>query len=191
MNDMNLRPMKAASFPRHWSDSMIWDYIQRTLPLVIQPKLDGIRCIIGDNHMPLTRQGNMIPNKWIRQQLLQLQLPVGFDGELLTYTKDNKQHNFNKISSCVKCEFGTPIFQYHVFDCVNRSISIIESVQSSTCFVTVVPSLTCEDIAAVKIALKYYLESGHEGIMLRKPNTSYKHGRSTIREFKLVKLKPF
>lgn len=186
---MNLKPMLAASKPRTMSDYDFWKLAEKHLPLLVQEKLDGIRCIIGNNSIPLTRQLNPIPNTWIRTELAGLMLPIGLDGEILTYNKDGQLDNFNTISSNVMSIRGTPNFKYIIFDTMFGVRALLWDFLSMD-YLEYIDTTEEHSIEDIKTKLTNIILAGGEGIMLRKPHSPYKHGRSTLKEFLLVKVKP-
>lgn len=191
-----IRPMLAFKKPKDWTDEQYLQHIESHLPLIVQPKLDGIRCIIDQDGLPRSRTWKLIPNHYIRQTIKEASLPYGLDGELLTYNTGHKLvDSFNTISSNVMSEEGVPAFLYNIFDIVDaftyssrlytlnnfKDISCITLTQSHLC-------TTLEDIISWE---KAFIDNDYEGLILRKPNSPYKQGRPTAREFYLAALKRF
>ena len=103
------------------------DYTKTKVPVTqgwVQPKLDGIRCIVNKNGM-WTRSGkaiNSCPHIWESLQGFMEQNPhYILDGELYNHELKN---DFNKIISLVRKVKSTPedmkeaegLVQYHVYD---------------------------------------------------------------------------
>jgi len=167
------------------------------------PKLDGVRALLIDGHL-MSRSLKAIPNHYIRDSLSGLfaGTDVVLDGELMI-----PDVTFQEIVSGVMSHDGEPPFLYHVFDCVHPSAGITTRTpykQRVDHMAKLVLELLSRDIRAVAAVcplpvknkeefLKLYneyLERGLEGIMLRKGDSPYKHGRSTFREGWLLKCKP-
>ena len=158
-------------------------------PVFCTPKLDGIRCLIV-NHKAVTRKFKPVPNHYIRNYLEANALEF-FDGELVV-----KGLPFNKISSAVMSEEGTPNFTYVVFDYYSE----IEGYNNRMRNLSFAPKIDhIEYLFPVQINnesefLAYetkVLSEGYEGVMIRNPNGKYKSGRSTPKEGDLLKFKRF
>src|SRR3990172_4065088 len=78
-------------------------------PCLIQPKIDGIRCLKIDGEF-VTRNFKMLPNLFIRNMLSELNLPDGVDGELIGTS------NFQVTVSDVMTEYKECEFVYNIFD---------------------------------------------------------------------------
>ena len=85
-------------------------------PVLVSPKLDGIRCLMLYDHdnvtRPFSRKLLPIPNKYINRCLAGL---PAFDGELIV-GEPTGSDCINRASSGVMSVEGTPDFTYHVFD---------------------------------------------------------------------------
>lgn len=166
-------------------------------PLIVQPKLDGIRCVILKGEI-LSRTLKPIPNIEIRRQLKALWIkkcrPYLMDGELC-----NSNMSFQEVASNVMSRDEQPKIEYITFDyafdtgdllhpyCyrnnspinpyayqdINISYKIINNIQDT---------IKQEEI---------FLKEGYEGIIIRSPGASYKFGRSTLNEQGLMALKRF
>ncbi len=164
-------------------------------PVLVTPKLDGIRCLIV-NGKAVTRSFKVIPNTFIRNRL-EATCPNGFDGEIVTNSKNGIIQPFNLISSAVMSEDGEPNFTYVVFDFYNYE-------GESYCFrmdrlsvqtkIDSVEYLMPKEVNDESELLTYETETlskGYEGVMIRSANGPYKFGRSTVKEGYLLKLKRF
>ena len=183
-----IRPMLAAT---------VDDISALRYPLLATPKIDGIRClmVLASNpafnfRLPQTRNGKPIPNLYIKRHLSLL--PPGLDGEL------ECPGGFNATQSAVMSKEGTPPFTYRVFDLINMAPYNERLLQLATwcrvCGCPWVSPVLADQIDNEDDLLRYEalaLEKGYEGVMLRKPDSPYKHGRSTFREHYLLKLKRF
>lgn len=164
-------------------------------PVIVSPKLDGIRCLIIDNKA-VTRTFKPIPNNYIRNYL-EKNAENGMDGELILSGK-----TFNEIQSAVMSEDGTPIFEYHVFDIVDGFVQPGSRYSHrygylsgrDTLFNDKIKLVQHKDIETIEQLLEYEtlcISNGYEGIMIRSLDGPYKCGRSTLKEGYLLKLKRF
>lgn len=167
-------------------------------PVYASVKLDGIRCLIRDGQA-VTRALKPIGNKAIRQSLSEYRLN-GLDGEILTYHTNGQVKTLNQINGDVSREDGNPIWKFHAFDMHDRPQHAFRLRHED--YLTVVTVASHSQVAAVPQHLYTNLGdllefeedsvlNGHEGIMIRTPESPYKHGRSTLREAWLLKVKRF
>lgn len=182
---MIIKPMLAGKLSDEEND---WNI---TYPVLCTPKLDGIRCLIVEGKAR-TRNFKPIPNNYIRSKL-ESECPDGFDGELIL-----EKTPFNKIASAVMSFNGEPNFKYVVFDYVKDSCNKSYKERMNDLKTTIIPQfcnrLLPIELNSIKEILAYEnfcLEEGYEGIMLRTPESQYKCGRSTLKQFWLIKLKRF
>ena len=181
------------------SQEQYLETIENHLPLLVQIKKDGFRCLINEKQYPRSRTDKQIPNKWIKNCLHDMKLPFGFDGELETINSEGRD-NFNAIQSKVSSELGTPLFTYTVFDWFGsepyekryaRAQKYFNENLQGTC-IDVINSHLCKTIHEVMHYYRLYTElNNYEGICLRKPTGKYKQGRSTINEGLLFALTPW
>lgn len=162
-------------------------------PLLVSPKLDGIRCLVAGPDV-VSRNMKPIPNDHVRNQLANLVGSV-FDGELITYTQ-GVMDDFNTTQSKIMAKAGEPDFVFHVFDTVS-TLAFHERLAVAERDVTMLRHAEFvhhEEVnsEAELIALEHaYVEVGWEGLMARHPDGKYKFGRSTVNEQILLKLKRF
>lgn len=161
-------------------------------PCLIQPKLDGIRCV-AINGVAFSRKMKPIPNQFIQKFFTDNNLH-GLDGELMV------NGDFNKVQSAVMSEDGEPNFYYAVYDYWDSDLpyngraslyvnKVLELRQPER--VKNVQSIVVSSPESVETELQRFIDQGYEGGMLRKPNGKYKQGRSTFKEGYLLKLKRF
>lgn len=187
-----MRPMLAAT---------VKDLNQLRYPLLVSPKLDGIRALIVNGKV-LSRTLKPIPNKCI-QAALGVEYLNGFDGELILGDPTAKDC-YRKTNSAVMSVEGQPEITYYAFDFVDTSANYSGRFYHhvlgqmipfpSTKFnigLKYVRSKLAKTAGAVEKIEREFLELGYEGVMLRDPNGVYKFGRSTLHEQYLMKLKRF
>lgn len=91
-------------------------------PYVTSPKVDGYRCIIGDDGKPYTRSLKLVPNVYIQKRIEFLTrfnpLFKFLDGELVYGSEANitEPNVFQATSSAVTSHAGEPNVTYWVFD---------------------------------------------------------------------------
>jgi DNA ligase-1 len=161
-------------------------------PVLVSPKIDGIRCIIHPELGPVSRTFKPIRNTMIRDWLSGL--PSWFDGELVF------PGNFQKTASTVMSEFS-PLWdkiEYWVFDWAgpqeyaHRVNALKASIQTKGVRnVAAVSQQLCTSDADLMALEEYYLANGFEGICYRTLKSPYKSGRSTLNQQWLVKIKRF
>lgn len=165
-------------------------------PLLISPKLDGIRCIVRDG-VAYSRS-----NKPIRNRHIQLQVAThadvldGLDGELVVGSP-TAPDVYRVTNSAVMSIEGEPEFKFYVFDDIRRRSAPFEPTyhgMQHRGFPTFVEVLAHQTVSSEPDLLSWeraYLDQGYEGVMLRLPDGPYKMNRSTLKEGYLMKLKRF
>lgn len=166
-------------------------------PVLGFPKIDGIRAVIH-RKQALSRKLIALPNQFI-QGFFNHDRFQGLDGELVVGSPTDPlciKHSTSGVMS----RDGEPDFTFYVFDkwdaripsFQDRLIEARMQVERAGA-ARVVPLeyqvLHCEDdLLTYEVA---QLDAGYEGVILRSHNGAYKHGRSTVREGGLLKLKRF
>jgi DNA ligase-1 len=176
-------------------------FVKVPYPVLGTPKLDGIRCLVV-NHRALTDKFEPLPNKWIAYSIAEF-CPEGFDGEIITLT-GGKRDDFNTTQSKVMHEDGKPSFGYYVFDFYDSTMPYWIRVErlkdydkdgiggyKNVGFVSLLLPQPLYEESELRMFEEYCLREGFEGVMLRRPDSPYKCGRSTLKEFYMVKLKRF
>ena len=182
--------------------------IDYTKPVFMQPKLDGVRCVIQAEKLPFdmgydvvaySRTGKQWKNidhiLFNLKPWFQLNPDVILDGEL--YNHDLKD-DFEKIISLVRKQKPTDIdalesadmVQFHCYDIIDetktfeeRNKFITQTVPHNHC-VKHVPTDLVDDKIKAQAYHRINLENGYEGSILR-TNDIYKCGRSwSLRKFK-------
>lgn len=177
---------------------------QLPYPMLGSPKIDGVRMLVGErNGAPvcLSRKLEVIPNLYVQTLFARPEF-VGLDGELVVGPA-NAKNVWNVTQSGVSKAEGQPLVKFYVFDksdmnepYVKRAyaaMQIVQAYQQSTLMDTIqwVPQVQVPDYHGLRIFEEYNLNQGFEGLILRKPNSPYKHGRSTVKQGWMVKVKRF
>lgn len=166
-------------------------------PQIIQPKLDGIRCLLHPEYGPVSRKLKPIPNNMIRETL-DRHRSLCLDGELLTYdgTGADVLQDFNSIQSDVMSRFGDPIFEFVAFDCfvdVNEPYHIrlqrVAEYTESLAKLGIIPSETVNDADDYLAYAGDLFTQGYEGVCSRTMDSPYKENRSTQNQGWLLKYK--
>jgi len=177
-------------------------------PVFIQPKLDGVRCIIqqefhkdGDKVVAYSRTGKEWKN--IDHILEELKLffhsypNVVLDGELYNHDLRN---DFEKIISLVRKQKPTDkdrqeaqnLVQFHCYDMIDPNFDVEfdqrdEFIQAQLCSIPYVHTLNTNQVFREDDAKVYHtrnLDAGYEGSIVRL-NTKYQQKRShSLRKFK-------
>ena len=166
-------------------------------PVLGFPKIDGIRAVIH-NRQALSRKLIALPNQYI-QDFFSHGHFQGLDGELVVGAPNDPLCIKHSTSGVMSRE-GAPNFTFCVFDKWDARIPSfqdrltearmqIERVGTARVVSLGYQVLHCEDDLLSYEAAQ--LDVGYEGVILRSHNGAYKHGRSTVREGGLLKLKRF
>jgi DNA ligase 1 len=169
-----------------------------TFPLVISPKLDGVRAIKSPECL-LSRSLKPIPNKHV--QALYDGLPDGLDGELLAGEATAPDVYRKTVSMVMSDDKPVDGLTLHVFDIQRpwpweeRAAYIDRLFADWTPWcpgVAKVPQVTVWNPAGLTaLELRWVDEMGYEGLIARRPGSPYKRGRSTVKEGFLLKVKRF
>ena len=167
-------------------------------PIYISTKFDGIRALVIDG-VVYSRSLKPIRNKHV-QKLFGKPEYNGFDGELIVgdiYAKDV----FQKTTSGVMSEDGTPDVTFHVFDLWSmptfdyeyRQRELQEILLNNEEYEGVVYTTIhkCQTVEDLEFFLNHEKNVGGEGLIGRKPDGEYKYGRSTPKEQLSIKFKFF
>lgn len=163
-------------------------------PLLLSPKLDGIRCLIVDG-VAVGRSLKPLPNRHVQQLFGRPELN-GLDGELLVGAPTARDV-FQVTTSGVMSVEGQPAVTFWVFDDYSAHGGFEaryqraqrRAVRQRGC--QLVGHMLVENLEGLLRWEQYYLAAGFEGVMLRHPSGPYKHGRSTAKEAWLLKVKRF
>ena len=179
-------------------------------PIYASPKLDGVRGLIDEYSEPdrvRSRTLKLIPN--IQVQNLLKDVPVGFDGELIAGDPTAKDAYRKTVSMVMSDDKDTSGLAFHVFDIQTSGPFTSRLIQLQTYFydhltnrspqllhreranLVIVPQTLVYSVEGLLALEEQYLNTGYEGLILRTPHSPYKHGRSTLKEGYLLKMKRF
>lgn len=184
---MTIKPMLAAKY----------DPDKQRFPALASVKIDGIRCLIKDGQA-LSRKLKLIPNKFVQAWVYDNPELEGMDGELMIGDMTS-QEAFRRTTSGIMSQDGEPDFTFWAFDMWNkREASFVQRLGILSRRARHIDDrlmLVNQQIVHDNGEVAKYLAScemeGHEGIMLRDPDSLYKFGRATPNTQELVKVKSF
>lgn len=153
-------------------------------PVVVQPKLDGIRCSIV-NGKPVSRTLKPIPNKEIHEALSDPRLE-GLDGELIVGEVTAEDCYRTTVSFVMAHDKTGEPWVFHVFDKWDHPGNYRERAEAISligCFheriePLVLSDFFCESIEEVEEVEASCIAAGHEGVIVRTLDAPYKFGRS-------------
>lgn len=159
-------------------------------PVMVSPKLDGVRATIIDGR-PLTRSLKEIPNLKVRSTF---KVDAPLDGEFIVGdpTSSSVFRDTMKVVSSHTADISE--LRFFAFDVVApvhfaERLSVVEQLCSAGALFVPVPHQIIENEAELLKLEEFVLTQGYEGLMLRDPAGPYKFGRSTTREGTLLKMK--
>jgi len=159
-------------------------------PVLVQPKLDGIRAVVRGGRL-LSRTLKSIPNASIRA-VLEDAAYEGLDGELIV-GDPTADDCYRRTCSFVMAEDKTDEpWTFYVFDKHNSAAAVEDRIASLVAFGRVVPVTTMSAGGADELAEleAQYLAAGFEGGIIRTLGSAYKFGRSG-KKGPLLKLKRY
>lgn len=183
---MNFKPMLSA-------DVSDVDLSTLRYPLMASPKLDGVRCIVWEG-VAYSRNAKPIRNHFVQKWASKHH---NIDGELIVGSPTDG-NVLGRTQSGVMSFEGEPDFTFHLFDCIeghspgfHRRLNHVQNEHKGEERIFCVPHFMATSHDMLRALEEDFLNHGYEGVMLRDPNGPYKHGRSTLREGYLMKLKQF
>lgn len=171
--------------------------IEKQLPVIAQPKLDGIRLLIRDG-IAWTRSLKPLRSTWVQSWVAHHKHQLeGLDLEVVT-GDPLAPDAYRRTSSAVMSYDNSDALnsKFYVFDIWNSPdpyvtrFADLQNMELPT-FCVILESIL---IPSMTHLLEYeadLLARGHEGVILRDPDGYYKFGRSTPKEGKLIKMKQF
>ena len=165
-------------------------------PVLGFPKIDGIRAVIH-NRQALSRKLIALPNQFI-QGFFSNEHYQGLDGELVVGSATDPlciKHSTSGVMS----RDGAPDFTFYVFDKWDYSDNYVHRMHAARQQIEQINAARVRHLGGTHITREddllsfeaQQLDLGYEGIILRSHDGIYKHGRSTVREGGLLKLKRF
>ena len=175
-----------------------------TFPMYFSRKLDGIRCLILPDWRIVSRNFKDIPNRRLREKFGRIikasaLCNVIFDGEIWSPSLP-----FSSISSIVR-SFDKPVpedLRYFTFDCVklagwlgrtvypfSKRYSILCNLGEKLPEMRVLSQMLVYSFSEAISLRDEELSRGGEGGIIRDPSGPYKHGRCTLLENNMFKLK--
>lgn len=183
-----MKPMLAASL-----DGV--DLKTLRYPLLVSPKLDGVRCIVWEG-VAYSRNWKPIRNRFVQTWASSFH---NLDGELIVGSPvhDETGEPLGRTQSGVMSFDGEPNFTFHLFDTPDNHhpfterLDQVQAEMDGEVGIENVEHFQVVDQESLIHHEEEFLRLGYEGVMLRDPLGPYKHGRSTLREGWLMKLKRF
>lgn len=166
-------------------------------PLFASFKLDGIRAIWWGKEF-ISRTLKTIPNRSLQRIASKLEIPSGWDGELI-FGEPNAADVYRKTTSaCMTVElelsnYAAPL-RFFTFDNCEDSREFASrqgGLYDIPSLVVKLDQTICDNPQQVLDLEQRAIAQGYEGLVLRDPRGPYKRGRSTLREQYLLKLKRF
>lgn len=184
-----------------------WDETKVRFPVLISPKIDGVRAI-NLNGAVTGRSLKQHKNKYVTE-LLSDSTTIGFDGEIAAES-DTHPALCRLTSSALSTIEGQPFVLWWLFDFVrpewvhrpyaeryDELVSRVNYLRANSHFFSfahhlrVVPSVEVLCMEELLHWEKLWLDEGYEGLIGRDPQGKVKHGRSTVREGGLWRIKRF
>lgn len=195
------KPLLSGKPDNETPEALIRDLQQLPYPIIASPKHDGIRIPIHPTLGPVSRTLKPIPNLYTRTFLTHMHFTC-FDGEGIVGSPTDPKV-FNRSTSGIMSQGGTPDFKYYVFDDFSNPdrpfVGRLDDLRAR--FEGMDKDFAGRVVLVEQRAIHSYddlveyenhcIAQGYEGIMLRSRMGKYKFGRSTFREGILIKLKRF
>lgn len=165
-------------------------------PLYASVKMDGIRAEITDN-IAFSRKLIRLPNNHLQNIFQQFPILNGFEGELIVGEVGQKE-TYDTTHSAIMSEDGSPNFSLYLFDCFNdvgdfnsryQKLLSVKDQLPDWCHIT--EQRLIENYRELLIYEREMYEKGHEGIIIRYPDSLYKKGKSTIKKGEFLRYKRF
>lgn len=171
--------------------------IEEQLPVYGQPKLDGIRMFIRDG-VAYTRSLKPVRSEFVQQLVEEAGVILnGLDGEIIA-GDPTAEDAYRRTNSSVMSYSKPDDLTFYVFDRWDSEDKFSERLskmkQESNNWPSWVKLLSTQLLSSMDEILEYegeLLADGHEGVILRSPDSYYKFGRSSANSGELVKMKRF
>lgn len=160
-------------------------------PVLASPKFDGVRCLVWDG-VAFSRNAKPIRNRFVQSWAAKHH---NIDGELIVGSPTDG-NVLGRAQSGVMSFDGEPDFVFYLFDMVFRlpfkdRLDALNITYAGSSRILNVTHKLLRNAVELEAYEARCLEDGYEGVMLRDPDGPYKHGRSTLKEGYLMKLKRF
>jgi ATP-dependent DNA ligase len=155
-----------------------WNHEPLLFPLYVQPKLDGIRCLVYEKDGQTVFQSR---NHSVFQDFPHIRAVPGLilDGELYHHDLE-----FHEITSIVRKKNHPRLseIQYHVYDVITdgtfeQRLQMLQSLKTSVS-VSLTETKKVHSVDQVEVYHGECVARGYEGIMLRTPSGLYRQTRS-------------
>ena len=163
-------------------------------PLLVSPKLDGIRAIVRDGTV-FSRSNKPIPNKYVQSLFREYEY---FDGELIVGSPtahDVYRQTTSHVMSHDKKDFHVNFFAFdhvqHPLNAYADRSRLLKEAGENNIGVVLHDQVFIRTILDLEAYESQCLDEGYEGLILRGMGAPYKFGRSTAKEGYLLKLKRF
>lgn len=162
----------------------VYDHSQYRPGMLLQPKLNGIRCLYQNGHM-FSREGEVWSTNCLTHIRHELDLlGVGdniLDGELYVHGMSLQQINSRVAVKRVEPHKDEAVIQYHIFDYVSRENMVERCVKLCSLFreslpltsVKLVPTFVSRSKLDADRHHERFKSSGYEGTMYRHPARQY------------------
>lgn len=164
------------------------DYARIKYPVLVSPKLDGLRAIFKDGKF-YSRLGNQFKGLTRLEECLKsiLTPEIMLDGELMV-----EGEHFNEISGQLRSFNETNKATFNVFDAPHLSLPLeqrcswIEDLVIPESRINVIQHFMAHDDDDIQDLYQDALAHGHEGIMVKDPRSLYENART----WSWMKVKP-
>jgi DNA ligase-1 len=190
IDDIQIKTFFSPMLAKDWEDEK--DKVK--YPILSNPKLDGVRCLISINGMFSRNGKKIISAPHIFESLLPIfdeHPTLILDGELYC---DKLADDFNKIISCVRKTKPTSddlvesekYIEYWIYDYIDSNFmyshrcKALQSIYNvNECkYIKLVPVFELQNEQEVNDKFEEYISQGFEGQILRIPNSFYECKRS-------------
>ncbi len=178
------------------------DLKQATWPMLMSPKLDGIRALVHVEGV-ISKNLLLLPQPAVQRNFWHGEL-AGLEGELIVgKPTDHDVYNTTQSFVMSKSEHGTePPCTLWVFDDTSLPVDMpfeerlaridtrISALKRLGFSVELVPHTGIGSAEEATVKYEEYLDQNYEGAIFRSPTGIYKYGQSTLSEGYMLKWKP-
>lgn len=163
-------------------------------PMFASVKLDGIRASVVDGRL-LSRSLKEIPSREVFHTLSKHEFN-GLDGELIVGPMTSPDCYRTTVSG-IMAEDKKPDWSYYAFDLhgidepYRHRMDRLYEAFNGIGRIQILPQVLLHGEGELDDFESHALAEGHEGVILRHPDSPYKFGRSTAKEGYLLKVKRF